>query len=421
MTKTVSHWQKSYQKLLRLIVKLFKRVYQCYWLLVKLFFKLYQLVSKTLIKNKASFSIIFLVLVFSAIALAGIIPSDQNFEGNLIVRQMNFTYAGDRANNLFLNEIYGINQITATGVQTLTLDGKFESTSEPKLNNLNKLTIEFPTETSQWTIASLNFNELSQLKLLELRLPYNTKVSGLNHNFYPNREIPFNELSLSLKPPIQANQSTNHSLHLDLGEIAIKVTLERYKLPDLGLEASSDNPNPLVFTFTPSIKQIGLLLTHPMSFYISLPDPKKVDFSRWFWGNLIVKDVEFYERVRTGVDVKDEFLKSTILEGKIRMGEQELKIEPEQFLIFPSKDPGIQLLRNLQIQPRMPHIQIRISGKTKRIQVGLDKNFPVSSIQASYLARFLPKDAVIAIVSFCVAMIPWLLERRANAKQEDQR
>ena len=88
------------------------------------------------------------------------------------------------------------------------------------------------------------------------------------------------------------------------------------------------------------------------------------------------------------------------------MAEQTREIKPNQFLMV--EEPGIQLIRYLNIVPQ-EGLEVRISGKSKQIQIGLDQEFPVSRIQASWLDRVLPRDAIIALISFCAASFTLLL------------
>ena len=112
---------------------------------------------------------------------------------------------------------------------------------------------------------------------------------------------------------------------------------------------------------------------------------------------------------RTG-DISDDVTVSTIVEGKIRMVEQEREIKANQFLMGdePNTPLNIERIRHLQIVPKKG-LEVRISGRTKQIQIGLDKDFPVSRIQGSWLDGFLPRDAIVALFSFSAATITYLL------------
>ena len=132
-----------------------------------------------------------------------------------------------------------------------------------------------------------------------------------------------------------------------------------------------------------------------------------MDSSQWLRGNLEVENVKFSHPDQTG-NVGDEFEMSTILQGKIRMAEQELEIKPNQFLI--TGKPGIQLLRYLQIQSKPPQgLLVRFSGNSESIEAGLDPKFIVDSIRPSFLAKYLSKDAITVLLSFCAAVAGALL------------
>lgn len=361
--------------------------------------------------------VILLILFFAALTLAAILPATHNFEGQLIVREMTFTYAGNNSNKLFLNYIRRINQISASGIQTMTLTGKFESKYYPQINKLNTLEIELPNEKSKWSISPVNPQETSQIELLELRLQPDTTVKYLRYNSYNK----VNQLSLLLQPSVnQPEKNRANLLQLALGDKPLKLRLQDYRLPKLKLQT---NPNPfeLEVIFKPDIQELRLPLTQTSDLSIDLPDPRKTESSQWLRGNLEVKDVQFYRVEQTGVDVNDELSNSTILAGKLRMAGQERNIEPNQFLI--TEEPGVKLLRNIQIHPQSPAspqgLEVRISGQTNRLQVGLDSRFPVATIQASWLDKILPRDVIIALISFSAAcfsyLVYWLVDRAGKS------
>lgn len=125
-------------------------------------------------------------------------------------------------------------------------------------------------------------------------------------------------------------------------------------------------------------------------------------------GNLAVKNVKFSRLDQTGNTNEEDKFDSTILQGEIRMAEQELKIQTNQFLM--AGKPGIELLHYFQIQAKPNSgLQIRFSGKSDKIEVGLDSKFIVDSIQPNFLANYLSKDANAVLLSFCVAVVGALL------------
>lgn len=92
------------------------------------------------------------------------------------------------------------------------------------------------------------------------------------------------------------------------------------------------------------------------------------------------------------------------------MVEQEREIKDNQFLM--GENSGIPLnierISHLQIAHNKG-LEVRVSGTTQQIKIGLDKDFPVSSIQGSLLDGVLPRDAIIALFSFGAATITYLL------------
>ncbi|MCL1468298.1 hypothetical protein [Argonema galeatum] len=364
---------------------------------------------------------ILLILLFTVILLLAIFPVTHNFEGQLIVQEMNFTYVGNNSNKLFLNSIRGINQISVRGTQTLTLTGKFASKTYPQLNKLNKLTIELPNEKSNLSISPANPQKTSQIEM-ELRLQPNTTVKGLNYNSYDDKKhkVKVNYLSLSLQT--ETEKTAANLLQMQLGDQFLKLQLEDYRLPNLKLPTNSNNSDSeLEVIFKPDIQEIGLHLPQTTDLLIDLPEPTTREYSQWFRGDLAVKNVQFYQIEKTGVDVKDDLFNSTILAGQIRMAGQEHKIEKNQFLI--TEEPGVKLLRNIQINPESPQgLEVRIAGETKRLQIGLDARFPVVTIQATLLDKFLARDTIIALISFSAAsfsyVLYWLLEQWAKSNQK---
>jgi len=415
----VATWQRNGRNFLKQITELFKTV--LYFLALFIWFALFSFfwLGLKLIEFIKWFIqdikrlVIVLTLFFAGLTLAAILPATQNFEGQLTVQEFSFTYTGEEQNKLFLNGIRGIKEITVGGNQTLTLIGKFENKFYPQLSQLNTLQIELPEEASKLTIIPANPQELSQIELTELRLQKNTTVKGLNYNSYKYKTSQINRLSFSLQ---QENAPRHNSLQLELGNNPLKLRLENYRFAKLKLPS---NAQELELTFQPAISQLKLPLPQNTDLSIDLPDTTKTESSQWIRGNLQVENVKFYRFDKTGIDVKDELFNSTILEGKIRMAGQERTIEKNQFLTV--EKPGIKLLRNIQLHPQpSPGLEVRISGQSKRIEVGLDTRFPVSIIQASWLDGILPRDAIIALISFCAAsfsyLLYWLIEQASKSK-----
>ncbi|MEG4286637.1 hypothetical protein QUB68_26245 [Microcoleus sp. A006_D1] len=341
-----------------------------------------------------------LLLIFGGLTLVAFVPSTHIFEGNLTVEEMSFTYAGKEP-KLFLDTVRGIKSLEIEGKQTLTFTGKIQSQSTPALNQLTILEIEPIDSTSKWSIATADLKQSSELEFTELRLQPDTQVNKLSYDTYRN------QLAFSLKSNTTLEKPTNTNiLQLSLGNQPLKISLEGYQLKNVKLPIDSEKQRQLEFILTPNNQEFRLNLADPVTIYLQPPAPKNNESKQWFRGKIEVKDVQFQRLDRTGANQDDNLPISTILEGKVKMAEQEREIKPNQFLMV--EEPGIKLIRYLNIVPQKG-LEVRISGKSKLIQIGLDQEFPVSRIQASWLDGVLSGDAIIALISFCAASFSYLL------------
>jgi len=353
--------------------------------------------STYLWSNKLLTFVLGLLLIFSGLTLAAFVPSTHIFESNLTVEEMSFTYAGKEP-KLFLDTVRGLKSLEIESQQTLTFTGKIQSKSTPALNQLTILEIEPIDSISKWSIATANLKQSSELEFTELRLQPDTKVNNLSYDTYRN------QLAFSLTP-VKKPTNTN-ILQLNLGNQPLKVSLEGYKLKNVKLPIDSEKQRQLEFILTPNNQELRLNFADPVTIYLQPPAPKNNESKQWFRGKIEVKNVEFQRLDRTGANQDDNLPISTILKGEVHMAEQEREIKRNQFLMV--EEPGIQLIRYLNIVPQ-EGLEVRISGKSKQILIGLDKEFPVSRIQASWLDRVLPRDAIIALISFCATSFTLLL------------
>ncbi|MBD6619275.1 hypothetical protein FNW02_26470 [Komarekiella sp. 'clone 1'] len=359
---------------------------------------------RTISKQQSLFFVLLLLLFLTIVTFAAILPGTHTFEGNIISQKMSFIYNGQQPKR-FIENIRSIKELENEGIQTLTFTGNFQSESLPQLNQLNSLKIKLKERESKWIIAPANPDGTSEIDLNELRLQPNTKVAGINYDFYRN------QLAFSLQPNPKLNLKTNPNiLKLYLGEQPIKVIVEGYELPDLNLQNHSDDQTPLEFILNPNNKELNLELPQNTNIYITLAKLFKYESEQWFRGKIETKNVQFIDVDRNGSDLRDDLDVSTIVEGKIRMIGQEQEIKQNQFLMGGNPDAplDIKLIRHLQIVPKKG-IEARFSGITKQIQIGLDQDFPVSRIQGSWLDSVLPRDAIIALFSFGAATVANLL------------
>ena len=399
------------------------------------YLKINQFINYLNVNSKPKWALLWMFILV-VIFLAGIFPSKNNFEGSLVVKKISFTYNGQEPNKLLINNINGIKRLLSNGRQTLILTGKFSisSSSNPELNqklpqqNIT-LKIELPNEDSQWMITPANSQLKSQLKLTELRLRPQTTVDSLSYNPDNHR------LAFSLLPTGAIGKQEKSNFILDLGQERLQITLKRYQLIGLDLPKNSNSDNSIQLNFQPSNPEVRLSINTKTRLSIDLPlsDPSKVNYEEWLRGDFAVKDMQFNELDRTGINLDDDLEKSTIIKGDIRMREQELKIESNQFLM--TGKPGIQRLRYLAIIPPKKTaevelringesveiseptegIEARIAGRAKRLQVGIDPRLPVKNIQSNYLASWgLPNDLIISIIPFLlgviVSLFTWLID-----------
>ncbi len=360
-------------------------------------------VKKYLAGKKLVVFVLLLLTTFTVISLAALVPGIHVFEGNLIVEEMSFTYA-EQQPKLFLQTIRHISNLESEGVQTLTFTGKFTSPSAPQLNQLNTLKVELTDSTSRLISTPVNSKETSQIDINELRLQPNTKVMGLSYDSYRKG------LAFSLQPqPTPELGNQGNILKIYLGEQPVKIALEGYKLPGVNLPENLDYQASLEFNFNPDNKELNLKISQENSIYFTTFKPPEDNEQEWFHGKFLTKDVKFQRLSRTG-DIRDDLAISTIIEGKVRMADQEREIQKNQFLMSEKPDVplNIELLRHLQIVPKKG-LEVRFAGKTKQLKIGLDKDFPVSTIQGSQLDGILPRDAIIAIFSFAAGTITSLL------------
>ena len=392
-------------------VKWFKKLWKSFKFLVGLPRKAVKKIITFFRQRPTVFVAFLLLLFFGNIALSSLISVPHRFEASLIVKELGF--ATQKPNQLLLNSLYEIPEFAIQGQQNLTLQGQFTNENIPQLDRIDTLEIELNDEQSLWKIATENRNNLSEIEILELRLNHFTAVEGLNYNPFNN-----NRLAFDLQPANHNESDRANAIDLYLGTQPLILTLESYQLKNVNLPPEINPSEPLELIFTPDIPEVKLDLPDTASISINLPNLEQVDLTNWFWGNLVVKNTKFYTLERTGSETADDLYRSTIVEGKIRMAQQELTLEPQQFFLI--EPPGIEKIRAIQIQEN--GLEVRVSGTTHQIKVGLDPDFPISSIQSNWIARHFPRELVIAIISFCTGMtaslLTWLVQNIFKTPQQ---
>jgi hypothetical protein len=412
----MAHRQKIGQKLTPFLIGLLRGIWQvittisiCLLTGVKtlstLVIKKGKQLVNYLVHRKIVLFVLFLFLVFGFLCLAAIMPKTHIFEGNLIVEEFSFTYNGWQ-DKLFLESVRGIRHFEIDGVinNELTFSGEFQSTSSPQINQFKKpIKIRLKNRNSKFVIEPVNINNTSSIDIEELRITPDTEISGFTYNFSQKQH----QLAFSLQQNSRSTRQSN-KLKIYLGQKPIKVILEDYDISGFN-QNIFDQQQPLEFILTPKSQDFNLELTQKNNIYLSLNESSQTDPNQWFQQKIDTKNVYFQRLDRTG-DVSDDVTVSTIVEGKIRMVEQERELKANQFLMGEKPDIplNIERIRHLQIAPKKG-LEVRISGKTQQIQIGLDKDFPVSRIQGSWLDGILPRDAIIGLFSFGAATLTYLL------------
>mgnify|MGYP001793736412 CR=1 FL=1 len=351
-------------------------------------------------RRRQIFALLMLIL-FGSILLLALVPGQRRFETQVVATQLSFVTAlpSDEPQRRFLDSIRNLEALSLTGqYPEITLTGQL---THPTLGTATEITLELPYEDSQMRFQPVTPGTReapAELELLALQLQNQTTVEPLRYVPAGRRlGLRFNHVT----PPTTEQGSL---LELYLGEQPLQFTLEGYRL-SFGGQVLEDPTvtQPLTLTFTSDSPELALLLPETGTLSLSLPPLDDIDTLRWFWGNLPVSQIAFTTEERRGGDA---LVRSSIRSGLVRMGDQKLDIETDQFLLLEA--PGIQQIRYLDLIEE-EGIQVRAMGETSLAQVGLDPDFPVRSLRSNIIARVFRPDVVVAIVSFSGAMVATLL------------
>lgn len=378
---------------------------------------------------------VLLLLVWIGIILGYfVLKGSYNFEGNLVVSEMSFTYTGG-SDRSFLRQIPNIKALDLEGTQAqpLLLNGTFHSDDQAIDAQLQKakghLTVTMPQNTSslRLEVSDPSQPKKQQLSVLYLSINPETRINQLKYQ--QDQVHPISHLSFCLQSANQTSEaclshdgSTNTSgthpigtLELQLneqppGEKPLILTLKGVTIPELGIQASDSLPT---LQYSPTFIERSLELRSPSTIFIDLPRSRDLSSNQpnWFWSDFDVRDVRFSEFQQTG-NVSEEVETSTILSGKVRLKDEVMELQKNQFLIVQSKHPGIRKLRFIQLHPETPvGLQTFISGESRGISVGLYKEFPVQSIEPSWLSKNFSQEAINALLAFIATITAIFLPR----------
>ena len=359
-------------------------------------------------------ALIWITLFFLLIVFKG----SYIFEGQIVAREMSFTFDGQSEKPLLQNVI-GIEKIDLTGKQSqpLTLKGNFTSKDKiinQKLNSLDNIKIGFPYTTSRLILTSTDPNLAQEFAISNLRINPQTRINQLSYN--QEQQLYFC-LQSAIQPaeyclfPDNDNNDPQFSSSEPLGNLNLRLAkqtyilnLEQIDIPKLNITSDNKNHQALELNYTPQTQEPQLNILSPTQIRIDLPkiiktkpDPT-TENSPYFYEDLDVKDVNFYH-FKQSSNVRDEIKNSTIINGKLRMYNQDLNLEKNQFLIISDDKPGIRKLRYLSINPQQsPSLKTLISGKSKGIAAGLYPQFPIAQIKPGLLSQYLSSGAIAAIL-----------------------
>ncbi|MEO1399779.1 MAG: hypothetical protein AAFV72_00835 [Cyanobacteria bacterium J06635_1] len=350
-----------------------------------------------------------------SIVLVALNPGQHPFETQLVASKIGFTT--NEPSTHFLKDIRPVPAITIRGEQNqaLRLSGKFSSETLPELSRLSDLTVELPYPDSNLQFqANVDKPQClgGDIEINSLQLANQTNVTELSYRSYDRI------LDLAFEQDDNLSEDASSFLELILNG-CLSMMIEGYRIPELNLE-EADTTMPLKLEFLPASSDWQFRLPVVGSLSVEIPTTiSDVNAVEWFWGDLEVKDVKFLDRRTTGSGIEDYVDYSTIQSGIVRMVDQELEIGTNQFLI--AAPPGLQRIRTFQLldspdgnDQASQGIELKAVGKTSKVQVGLDTDFPIRGIRSNILAQLVPPNTMVAIVSFSGAMVATLLSWLAD-------
>ncbi len=379
--------------------------------------------------------LIWVVLLLGNFYIRGV----SQFEGSLITKTMSFTYVGD-VDKQFLNSM-DLTKLALQGQQPtmLALKGKFSSpdpTLNAKLKLLTQLEIQLPTPRSQLTLENANAKQPDAIGLRQLRILPNTQIEQLTYQPSNN-----NQLQFCLQSSAAANNGCDNlsdakpnsdkvgELEFGVNSTAINLFLSNGQIPALGITELVLETR---LRWLPEGQDFILPLSSPTSLQIGLPKVAKTttedatdNLTQLIRGDIRVKQVRFSQLDRIG-NINDDILTSQILDGEVRMMGQSMKLQPRQFLIIPTdqkfdkpncrmsptENPGIQRLRDIRLNLKDPKgLQTLFSGESKCLAIGLYREFPIQSIEPSWLLKYLPQEGINAIYTLIGAFTGILFPR----------
>ncbi|MGK7932116.1 MAG: hypothetical protein AB4041_11875 [Microcystaceae cyanobacterium] len=369
--------------------------------------------SLKFIRNHQRFSgllAITLILIFFIVTVS-LLPSEQPFEGRLELTNLSFTSQKDQGFLNYINDISSIQYRSTPTSQPLTLSGQF---NDPKLQTLNEIKLNPNPSASQlsWTLTSQGI-----LAIKEMELTQDSKINNLTYDSYNKR------LSLDINP----NKNKPLTLIINASD-SLTLTFSGYTISKL--------PNAKSITWQPNAQ---LIIPIKDSIKLNLNFPQ-TPTSSLFRRQLAVRNVSFNQLIDNYQDYRKNYPISTIVGGIIRLANQNHTLADGQFLTFDSPD-SIRRLFNLKLtsqtsstlttndnqtlslNPSFEGLNVDISGVAKQIKVGINRNLPIATFQASWLETWFSRDAVIGLIAFLSSLVAtlmsWMWELLTEEEEEE--
>ena len=371
-----------------------------------LFYRLIFL-GKNVRRRKKKLFLSFLLLFAFLVIISSVVPVTSQVEADLSVEQMLFTASGIEA-QLFIERIPRIKEITLTGPLQLSLRGKITNASDSNLNGQGLLRVKLSKKSDFISISPSANSRTSSVEIREVRIQPGTTISRLSR---PKT----NTLSFKMTPEA-TNEGVLNNARLLLGRNPLQVSIETSStLSSRILSKASEEPTFVDFVLEPEDFESVLQLNQEVDFYISTNDLE--ESHTWFQKRIRVSEAGFNYYSDTG-QLSDRVQVSSVVKGLVRTANKNIEIEPNQFLML--SPPGLLVVRDIKFGAEQGLV-VRASGKSNLIQVGLDPDFPIASIQSSLLVRYLPKEATSIIVAFStavgVSLFSWLLDDYKEGKK----
>lgn len=349
------------------------------------------------------------------------------FEAALTVRQLSFTYAGE-VDRPILQDLKKLTELDFIGqtAAPVELVGRFSS-PDPALNQQlqgrDRLVLTFAQADSRLRAeVPATKDAASELTLLEVNLPPQSRVDRLAY-FPKSRRI-----SVCLRtadsppdhcvatPEQQTQPNPLGKAQVQWGDRPLNLTLTQVAIAEL--PASFNDGSDRTITYQPESNETQINLASPTRLSIGVPDLKQVldpetgDSPPWVAQELPVTDLKLNRLLITGRP-NEELELSSLLGGKVRLDDNTLEFQREQFLVLADHSPGFQRLRSLSIDPKNPiGWSLLASGESTEISAGLSPRLPVQSIKSpTVLATWLNSEAFAAVLGFLSAFTAIFIPR----------